>query len=618
MPEFCFAPEKARNAETSGLPASGGGFGTFDADARSADGSIAIKNGRLHVADPLGDGACAVLIPLPPLRFWLNGSEMLSASPVRSTDRVEWEQAAEPLYEIEVSPDRMQAAVRIFGEVQYAWKLEDCPASAFLSPKAVPDRERPPLRRLEIAELMAEIGSLGIRKNLDVPGIVQALQEADGRPYRFAFGLEPHPGTDARVELLFGEKIENAFEEVGGALDYRNHLRIPSVQPGDLLARLFPSQPGTPGYDVYGEPILPPPVREIDLRARQHVEAREDGTFIALKSGRPCITDGAVRYLDVSDAYVVAGNVDLKTGHIVFSGDVTIHGSVTDNMIVESLGNVYVSGGVYHSTITAAGSIIVQGSTIGSRLYSGSFGLSFNRLYHLSKQLTGDIAMLLQASRMLFLEVGRRGQSARFGQVVLLLLKSKFKDIQPKIRELLQVLITVQRSTGSCSNAFADALNLMLSPAQMIESLDEELLLSLQANLEREHSFVTDMQQGDSRIELSRCQTSTLKSNGDILIHREGVMQSDLYSTGSIVFSHPSSVCRGSSLEAEDRIEARTVGSSGGAPCLLRARRSVYVGHMFEGRVSVGSLHREILSPIRDYKFDCFENGPSVVTAEPR
>ncbi|OWA33432.1 hypothetical protein B9G55_22465 [Saccharibacillus sp. O16] len=579
-----------------------------------ADGSIGIREGSLHVYDPHEDGACAVLIPLPPMRWWVNGVELQAASPVSSSDRIEWERAAQPLYEIQVSPDRMKASICVFAEAEYGWKLADALPSSSMAPKAIPNPDKI-IRKLEIAEIMSEIGRLGIRKNLDVSAVVQALQEAQGTFVPFAFGEAPIPGEDAVLELFFEEKIENAFEEVGGALDYRNHLRIPSVQAGEPLARLQRSSPGSPGFDVYGEVIQPPPVREIEVRARQHVEMREEGLFVATKAGRPCVTGDSLCDLDVSDAYVVAGDVDLKTGHIIFSGDVTIQGNVTDNMIVESLGNVYISGGVYHSMITAAGSIIVQGSVISSRLYSGSFGISFNRLFHLSGQLKDEIAMLFQAARLLQAETVRRGQTARFGQVVLLLLKTKFKNIQNNIRELLQVLVTVQRSTGSDSNEFADLLNLMLSPAQMIEFLDEQQLLKLQANLGREHSFVHDMQQDDSHIELSRCQTSTVKSNGDILIHREGVLQSDLYASGSITFKHPSSVCRGSCLEAEEAILARTVGSAGGAPCILRAKNKIHVYRMFEGKISVGGLNRDIFSPVHDYTFGCGEAAAAAVAS---
>lgn len=612
MPESLIVPEKPDLFDVPASTGSGSVTHPPSSPPVHADGAIRVRAGKIQVTDPAGEGEPAILLPAAPLRFWLNGAELLSASAVRSADRIEWEYPDEPMSDIEVSPDRMQAVIRVFAEIQYAWTLEDAPAARTLSPTARPDPDTV-VRRLGIAELMAEVGALGIRQHLDVPAIVQALQQANGQPAAFAFGRQPLPGRDAELELRFEESIENAFEEAGGSLDYRSHLRIPSVQPGDLLARVIPSEPGTPGYDVYGESIAAPPVRELDVRARQHVEEREPGVFVAAKSGRPCITEGAVRYLDVSDAYVVQGDVNLKTGHIVFSGDVTIQGNVTDNMIVESLGNVYVSGGVYHSTITAAGSIVVQSSTIGSCLYSGSFGLTFNRLYHLSMQLKDETAMLLQAARTLYAEVGRRGQSARFGQVVLLLMKTKFKEIQPRVRELLQVLVAVQRSTGGASNEFADDLNLMLSPAQMIESLDEPLLVRLQGSLEREHSFVNDMQQGDSRIELSRCQTSTVKSNGDLVIHREGVMQSDLYSTGSITFVHPVSVCRGSCLEAEERIDARIVGSAGGAPCILRARQSIHVHRMFEGQISVGTQHRNILTPVQDYTFGVSEPDANAV-----
>ncbi|GEM_PF-5175147 len=89
MPELHPVPETEEYGRLGSLPS--------DLDPAAADGSIEVREGRLYVADPGQGGAHAVLIPAPPLRLWLNGVELQSPSPVRSSDRIEWERAAAPL-----------------------------------------------------------------------------------------------------------------------------------------------------------------------------------------------------------------------------------------------------------------------------------------------------------------------------------------------------------------------------------------------------------------------------------------------------------------------------------------------------------------------------------------
>lgn len=105
---------------------------------------------------------------------------------------------------------------------------------------------------------------------------------------------------------------------------------------------------------------------------------------------------------------------------MTFSGDVIIYGNVNDNMIVESLGNVYVYGCVYRATITATGSIYVRDNVLGSKLYSGYFGVLFNRLYKTSKRLSEEIGELIAATRVLTEVLEKRGQKAGLGQLALL------------------------------------------------------------------------------------------------------------------------------------------------------------------------------------------------------
>jgi hypothetical protein len=58
------------------------------------------------------------------------------------------------------------------------------------------------------------------------------------------------------------------------------------------------------------------------------------------------IVDG---FIKVEHGKIIVGN----TGNIVFAGDVIIYGDVMDKMIIESPGNIYVSGSVFNSTFNS-------------------------------------------------------------------------------------------------------------------------------------------------------------------------------------------------------------------------------------------------------------------------
>jgi uncharacterized protein (DUF342 family) len=199
------------------------------------------------------------------------------------------------------------------------------------------------------------------------------------------------------------------------------------------------------------------------------------------------VTGNQIKYFEINTAYIVPGNVDLQTGNIVFAGDVIVYGDVMDNLIIKSLGNIYVGGSVFNSTLTASGSIAVKGNVLGSNLYSGNFGMD---------------------------------------------------------------------------------------------------------------------QESQVQININQGQNSTLKSNGDILIRKEGVIHCDLYSAGNIVFSLDNSVCRGSRLEAGDTISAMYVGGITGVRTSLKAAKKIIVKKMFEGRVIVGRQSMDIFESVEDMTFD--------------
>src|SRR5690606_26049790 len=180
-----------------------------------------------------------------------------------------------------------------------------------------------------------------------------------------------------------------------------------------------------------------------------------------------------IKIFDISTSYVVSGDVDIGTGNIVFSGDVIVYGNVTDNMIIESLGNVYVYGSVYNSVITATGSIYVRGNVLGCKLYSGYFGVLFNRLYNASKLLAELMDQVFAAARELLHALERRKQQVRYSQVVLLLLENKFKEIPGILKELLQVVANIQSSKREEYKTLQMMCTVLQQPAVMLEHVTE-------------------------------------------------------------------------------------------------------------------------------------------------
>ncbi|GGG25641.1 DUF342 domain-containing protein [Paenibacillus abyssi] len=575
----------------------------IDGASLKQNGWIQVADHTIVVQDPNDGGKPPVISSLAPVKLKINDIEILTEAAVTSTDRIEWEIVEKNLFEISVSEDKLFAYFQLISKERYAWRLIDVEPVPMIIIMAEEDRDIV-LQTLHLSDVVMKLEQKLIRSNLDIPSIQQELMNPTYKSVLVAEGKPAAPGQDAQLDIYFSEQVESHFSELGGSVDFRNHLHIPSVKSGDLIAKKTPMVDGIPGYDVFGNVIIPAPPKDIIIVTKSNVEMTPDGEIFARKEGRPRLTGGKIKTLDISTSYIVSGDVDIETGNIVFSGDVTVYGNVTDNMIVESLGNVYVIGGVYNSTITATGSIHVKGNVIGSKLYSGYFGVMFNRLYHTSKHLSEKIEKLLAASKMLGEALESQKQTIRYGQIVLILMENKFKDISVTIRDLLYVITNIQHLKKEANQKLKEMCEIFFQPVTLLEMATYSFVQSFLVLLKDTHQEIASMQEENVHISINQCQNSELKSNGDILIHREGVLLSDLFSTGNIIFKHESSVCRGSQLDAEGSISAKIVGGQTGVNTILRARKQVAVKQMYTGKVCVGKYYTDIMEYVENKTFE--------------
>lgn len=572
-------------------------------DGELIDGYIKVEQGKISVVNPSNGGLFPSIKAKSPVKLLVNGLEIQKATKVSSESVFEWAIEEKPLFELSISANKIEAYLTINRTKRHPWLLIEKDPSLNLI-LAVKEDVSIILETVTLQEIIRVIENIDIKMNLDITAIQSEITRPSLRPTIIARGKAPIQGQDAQLDIFFSENIESIFSDVSGSIDYKNHMAIPSVKNGDVIAKKTPPVEGHAGYDVFGNGLLPDPVKDVRIAGKNNVEITSDSFVIARKEGRPRVTGNQIKYFDINTAHIVTGDVDLQTGNIVFAGDVIVYGNVLDTMIIESLGNIYVAGSVFNATLTATGSIAVKGNVLASNLYSGYFGMLYNRLYTCSKQLIDILEKMIESSKLLINELDKKSIPVRYGHVLVLIVESKYQQMHGVVRDLLGVINSIQSYKKDDLQQLKYYLELFLQPAKMIEIMTAPKLEDFLRILKEAFMRVALSQETNVQININQAQKSVLKSNGDILIRREGIIQCDLYSAGNIIFFLDSSVCRGSKLEAGDTISAMIVGGITGVGTTLKAAKKVVVKRMYGGRVIVDRYSKDIFEPVVDKTFD--------------
>ncbi|MFP3040184.1 FapA family protein [Treponema primitia] len=179
-----------------------------------------------------------------------------------------------------------------------------------------------------------------------------------------AEGLPPTNGRDAYLQYNFetNQSKVHIREGANGRVDFKDLKLIQNVFEAQPLAKKIPPEQGTPGRTVTGNPLPARDGKDMVLPLGKNVHMGEDKvTIIADMNGQVVEVNGKI---NVEPVYTVDGDVDLKTGNIIFLGTVMITGNVVDGFSVKAAGNIEVNGTVEKADLDAEGDIIVhQGVT---------------------------------------------------------------------------------------------------------------------------------------------------------------------------------------------------------------------------------------------------------------
>lgn len=213
-------------------------------------------------------------------------------------------------------------------------------------------------RRISLEDLMKDLASRNI---------VYGVQEEELKAFfthpsyctdvLIAEGKQPRHGTDARIEYYFETDLKaKPTLKSDGSVDFFHLNTINHCSKGDVLARLFPEDPGEYGCSVFGEKVKPRDVKRTFLRYGRNIHISEDKLVLTSD------TDGHVTLVDdkvfVSNVFEVE-NVDISTGDIEYEGSVVVNGNVCANFAVKAKGNIEVRGIVEGAILEAGGNIVI-------------------------------------------------------------------------------------------------------------------------------------------------------------------------------------------------------------------------------------------------------------------
>lgn len=184
------------------------------------------------------------------------------------------------------------------------------------------------------------------------------LQPAYCREILVARGLPPRHGTDARIEYYFETNLHaKPTLKEDGSVDFFNLNTINHCSKGDVLARLFPGNPGEAGRNIYGEPTKPRDIKRLSLKYGRNITLSDDHQVLTAD------VDGHVTLVEdkvfVSNVLEVE-NVDNATGNIDYDGSVRVNGNVCTNFSVKAKGDIEVKGVVEGAYLEAGGNIIIN------------------------------------------------------------------------------------------------------------------------------------------------------------------------------------------------------------------------------------------------------------------
>ncbi|RKX95650.1 MAG: polymerase [Spirochaetes bacterium] len=224
---------------------------------------------------------------------------------------------------------------------------------------------KPGGRDLDIDDVMEALNEKGVVFGIKEDVIRESLEdEVYNVPILVAEGKMPKNGEDAKIVYNFRiDKKIQLEEDEKGQVNFKDLDLIENVVAGQLLATKIPATEGEPGKTITGEILEAKPGKDVELQPGKNTELSPDGmSIISTINGQVVLARGKI---NVEPVYEVNGDVDMRTGNILFLGTVIVKGNVEDGFSVKAAGDIEVRGSVGKCVLDAEGDINIKQGVMG-------------------------------------------------------------------------------------------------------------------------------------------------------------------------------------------------------------------------------------------------------------
>lgn len=276
-----------------------------------------------------------------------------------------------------------------------------------IEPTVKPEKEQltPPTKK-EVLELLKEQGLSAISNPEILEDMLrETLQFGAAGGRRISRGLAPITGRDGKVVYLvkrLGTSREVKVDDKGKA-DFANVHLFDNIEKGQILARIYPPKPGTPGLDIFGNQVAAESGKPANITWDESIEeGEEEGRpeYRILRSKQTgCLAEEGNK-LKVQHELTISGDLDYRFGTLDFIGKVVITGDVLPGFNITARDGIDVKGSVRGGSLVALrGPIKVDGFIYGgkgSRVISGD-SFTATIVQEVNAEIRGDITIIKEA-----------------------------------------------------------------------------------------------------------------------------------------------------------------------------------------------------------------------------
>lgn len=449
--------------------------------------------------------------------------------------------------------------------------------------------------KLEYKQVLSELENLRVIHGFNHDEIMKAVNTEEAGDFTIASGIKPKEGENGKIEIVVDlQKKTGPQERNNGTVDFREVQVIPTVRKGQVIAIVHPPIPGTPGFTVSNEPIVPKPVYPLILRAGQGIVLIENGTkVVATEEGRPLIEQrGLMVKVYIVPKLIHPTDVNISSGNIRFKGDIEVRGNVEKGMIVEAEGEITVLKNVYASTISGKNGISILGNSIGSTISGGNQNIFTSEMINLFTDVRVQMnKMVLSIHQLMNMPAFKMTDYSKSGlfPLIKLLVDKKFQSLGKAIKQLMEL--------GRAGNHLLDIEWLSLieqlrmcflsAVPNEFHTLEKkkELLKRIEQMIEK-----YDQNNQECCVTLMNAQGNTIFSSGDVKIQGQGCYNSKIHASGHVSIN---GVFRGGEVFARHGVTIRESGSNGGvvSKIIVPSHETIKIDYVRAGTIiQVGKI----------------------------